>query len=113
MKIGNIGRIKMAIIDALHKQKNKPEFPDDCGHPKGSYVGSIQDWQKKWYDIYVYTSETNKYSQDVCIRYGKQGGEYMSPGSLLTVIEMHRQSEVYELALHMILKKGKILFARD
>jgi hypothetical protein len=111
MKIGNIGRIKMSIIDALHKQKDKPEFKDDCNHPEGSYIGSIQDWDKKWYDVYVYSSETNKHSQDVCIRYGKEDHEYISPGSLLNVLDT--KSEIYELAAHVILKHGTVEFIRD
>jgi len=102
------------IIEALHKQKYKPEFHDHCNHVQGSYVGSITDLEGKWYDIYVYKSEINKDSQDVCIRYGDEGSQYISPGSILNVISCLRaDNEIYELAIHIILKHGTIEFIRD
>jgi hypothetical protein len=99
------------IIEDLHKQQYKPVFHDSCNHLQGSYVGSITDLEGKWYDIYVYKSTVNKKSQDVCIRYGKEDHEYISPGSLLNVLDT--KSEIYELAAHVILKHGTVEFIRD
>jgi hypothetical protein len=100
------------IIEALHKQQYKPVFHDHCNHLQGSYVGSITDLEGKWYDIYVYKATLNKNSQDVCIRYGEEDSQYISPGSLLNVLD-NLKSEVYELAAHVILKHGTIEFIRD
>jgi len=99
------------ITKSLHKQQCKPVFHDRCNHVQGSYVGSITDLEGKWYDIYVYKSTLNKNSQDVCIRYGEEDYEYISPGSLLNVLKC--SGEIYELATYVILKHGTIEFIRD
>ena len=93
----------------IFEEKYTPEYKDHCGHTEGSYIGSFKDCRDKWYDIYVYDTRLNDESQDVCIRYGNEGHEYISPGSLLTVIQC-RNSDIYDNALEIILKKGKISF---
>jgi len=101
------------LIDQLHKQKDTPEYEDHCGHPDGSYIGSIQ-WQNhnhddEWLDIYIYEDRVDKTS--ICIRFGKEDFEYMSHGSIQNII--CSQSEDSKLALHVMEKKGKITFVRN
>lgn len=105
------------LIDAMHKQKETPEYKDHCSHPGGSYVGSIltinHNHDEEWLDIYVYEDSFD--GQSVCIRYGADGAHYISAGSILQVIQlgMRRKSDAYEYALHVIRKHGVITFIRN
>lgn len=104
------------MIDKLHKQKDTPEYKDHCSHPKGSYLGSIQQGPKhnsEWLDIYVY--EDALQGQSVCIRYGKNDSEYYSPGNVLNVIASimtNPNMEAYQLATKVMITKGSIIFSR-
>ncbi len=63
---------------------NEPYFTNHCSHD--GYIGSMETRSAdgcsevcKRYDIYVWT----KYNEDrLCIRYGSEGHEYISPGTL-------------------------------
>ena len=105
------------ITDKLHPQKDTPEYTDCCEHPDGSYLGSIRQGPKnndEWLDVYVYEDST--LGQSVCIRYGENDQDYYSPGNVLyiaaCIVRDHLSIEAYALALHLLLKKGKILFVK-
>ena len=105
------------LLDKMHNQKETPEHIDQCDHPKGSFVGSIQhlnhEHKEEWLDVYVYEDKIDGTS--VCIRYGSEGSQYISPGSIFNVIQsgMQRRGDAYELAFHVIKKHGKITFVRN
>ena len=105
------------LIDDMYEQKDTPHWECHCGHPEGSYVGSILSinhaLKEEWLDVYVYIGALG--NQDVCIRFGNEGSEYHSPGSILNVIRYGKElnHKPYDLALHLIRKHGQILFVRN
>lgn len=99
------------FIDKLHPQKDTQEYSNGCDHEDGSYLGSIQqgpDKNDEWLDIYIF--DGGNLGQQVCIRYGKNDQDYYSPGSITNLIK--GQMDAYQLALHVIQKKGEILFIK-
>ena len=52
---------------------------DGCLHSEGSYIGSFSINNEK-YDLYYFPS--TEHGMEVCIRYGQEGHEYLSPGSM-------------------------------
>jgi len=58
-------------------------FPDHCNHDESEYVGSVSYFRRVGelvlLDVYVWS---NSRGQDVCIRYGDEGHQYISAGSL-------------------------------
>jgi len=98
------------IMESMYKQKDKPQFKDHCNHPDNSYIGSIQDVDGNWLDIYVYKDATMK-ETTVCIRFGDEGQEYYSPGNIVNVITS--KFNPYFLAMCVINKKGRITYERN
>lgn len=70
------------------KYKMERAFQDRCEHPDESFIGSIEYWygvgKVGKADIYVF--EDTYGHQDVCIRTGDEGGDYISPGTVLDVM---------------------------
>jgi hypothetical protein len=101
----------------LHEVKG-PIFEDDCGHPEGSYVGSfvMTEWDqddrphRERYDLYVFPHPTR--GQSVCMRYGNEGYQYLSPGPLYSLIQGTELMESYQVALGMLLYYGQIRWTR-
>lgn len=63
-----------------------PVWNDACRHEKESYVCSYhvirsenQHYREDKYDLYLFDSSGD---QEVCIRYGSEGSQYISPGRL-------------------------------
>lgn len=59
-----------------------PVWQDGCRHDKGSYVASFEVWERKTlqtFDLYVFDERGES---SVCLRYGNEGGEYISPGDV-------------------------------
>ncbi len=73
---------------------NRPNWPDHCEHLKDhpdSYVGSFNlrgptDYGEEWYDVYVWVGNYDGRTE-VCMRYGEEGSEYISPPSLKHVLD--------------------------
>ena len=61
-------------------KKRRPHWHDCCEHPKGSYIGTIEDTASGTIDVYVYPDSFHGCS--VCLRYGSEGPQYISPGGL-------------------------------
>jgi len=68
----------------------KPYFKDECNHGKKCYVGSkkYQAWsigelEDYKIDVYIFTDSQG---QQVCIRYGDEPHEYVSPGSVCSFL---------------------------
>ena len=99
-----------------------------CGHSNEQYIGSfaheefIPGSTKNWHshnslrrevlDVYVFS----QYDGDaVCIRYGAEGSEYYSPGSLHQFIQTagRHDHDMYARALKLILEKGTIKWERQ
>ncbi len=65
-----------------------PIWPDSCNHPTDSYICSFNYiYRNKIKDIFcdqqvdLYVFKNGK-DQELCIRYGVEGHEYISPGKL-------------------------------
>lgn len=98
-----------AAYDA-HYEVDGPIWPEGCGH--AGYVGTV--WPITWFydaegkrqirreilDVYIFDSKA--YGQEVCLRCGSEGSEYISPGGLMEVIQRNQRPEVIKL----ILSKG-------
>jgi len=65
-----------------------PVYIDACNHLEGSYIGSVQydsDFEGGITKLDVYIFD-HYYGQGVCIRYGSDDGDYISPGKLLDML---------------------------
>ena len=94
-----------------------PVFTDECNHGTDHYVGTIQvlrnheDYKKTGgifdcYDVYIFHSENY---QEVCLRYGNEPHEYISPGTLIDFIRAaSNKMPHYYKAMQLILSRGKI-----
>lgn len=95
---------------------NGPVWTDCCQHPPESYVASFeianyQRQQMEHYDLYVYASKCSG-KQDVCIRYGDECSQYISPGPLGGFLT-HNDHEPYMTAIRILLAFGKVSWAAN
>jgi hypothetical protein len=86
-----------------------PVWPDGCEHEAESYVASFQVCRSldrlDRYDLYVFRHK--RYAQEVCIRYGKECSQYISPGSLGEFLTRN-QHEPYTTAIRILLHFGRV-----
>lgn len=81
-------RFTHAIHDHYIEVLPKPAWPNLCGHKRSEYVGTVKTWPNglgepmKPIDVYVHAGDL-KDTASVCIRYGPEGAQYCSPGSVL------------------------------
>jgi hypothetical protein len=94
-----------------HYEVAGPHWLEACGH--GGYVGTI--WPidsrldangkrvtfRQILDVYVFDQSCG---QSLCLRYGDQGHEYISPGPLVEFIQRNSYPDVVKL----LMAKGKI-----
>ena len=83
-----------------------PKFTDHCEHGEEAFVTTIsEDGQE--YDIYRYTGDSyGPRETHVCLRYGEEGFEYLSPGPLRYVRRMAECSALYRRALEIVEAHG-------
>lgn len=84
-----------------------PYWEDGCSHfILDTYIGSFSIDEEK-YDVFTY-EKSNK--THICIRYGNEDSEYLSPGSVRQtqkIIHDNPDLVVYTTALSMVLNKTK------
>jgi hypothetical protein len=93
------------VKEVLNPHPDGSHWYDACHHPTDSYVGSFSINNNK-YDVYYFEGYT--YDKEVCIRYGANCEDYMSPGSLDNVKNItinFPQSTAHMTAYSMILDK--------
>ena len=85
-----------------------PKFEDHCLHGTESYVGSLTDEDEAVYDVYVYESDIYGPPGEphVCLRYGDEGADYLSPGPLSDVKRLGLKSRLYFMAYEMVMGAG-------
>lgn len=90
-------------------------FTDCCGHKDEEYVGTIETVERRdntlqevWYDVYVFADSVTGHS--ICVRYGNEPGEYLSPGDITMMMRSNRA--IYSLALSLIIEKGIFKYER-
>ena len=84
-------RIKFthAVHDRHVEEVAGPKFHNGCGHRDSEYVGTVKTWPSgpsepmEPVDVYVHESDIGRSVANVCIRYGAEGHEYLTPGSVL------------------------------
>jgi len=94
-----------------------PKYTNHCKHDKESFIKTIEviekvngEWKENKYDVYVFNDKT--FGPEVCIRYGNEPSEYMSPGPLLDFAKRAHGLEVYERAFQAIRKNGIITYTK-
>jgi len=61
---------------------HRPHWGNHCKHPPKSFVGTIRDTHEhEFVDVYVYQNKTTPEFK-ICLRYGEQEDQYLSPLSL-------------------------------
>lgn len=94
---------------------------DNCGHGVDCYVGTFtyvdiwrDDGETRYkeiiYDVYVFEQQTT--GAEVCLRFGDEGPEYLSPGPIHQFLMSCQQSETYRRALDLLLKAGRFSWKR-
>lgn len=98
---------------------SKPKFKDCCNHGIDSFIGTIDciekykygdsfKYQEIQYDVYVF--KESFYGHEVCLRFGDEEHEYLSPGPITRLsLSSH---EHYRKALELITSKGKFIYER-
>jgi hypothetical protein len=85
-----------------------------CDHKPGEYVGSIEFYstphELNFYDIYIFNHE--RLGQEVCIRYGDEGCEYISPGRLCDFYTTSRMLPNYQVVVEFLNEKGQLKWER-
>ena len=77
-----------------------PKFHDHCDHSDAAFVQTLShDGQD--YDVYAYVPHGAQ-EVNVCLRYGSEGHEYLSPGSLRYVQRFAEGSALYANALQCV-----------
>jgi hypothetical protein len=92
-----------------------PCWQDCCQHEAGSYVASFEickpspmvkgGYKQEFYDLYVFDQQGR---QDVCIRYGAECSEYISPGHLGQFLTRFTVLEPYQTAARILLHFGMV-----
>jgi hypothetical protein len=105
--------MKLNITDGdtdLLCQTKGPVWVDACNHEEGSYITSFEIYNFKAqkmdrYDLYLF--KDNYHGQEVCIRYGNEGNEYISPGGLINFLgHQHDSYEPYQTACRILIHYG-------
>ncbi|KKN09792.1 hypothetical protein LCGC14_1043000 [marine sediment metagenome] len=98
-----------------------PLFVDDCKHGKDCYVGTVEVVHRRGaelarYDVYVFDDRI--LGPEVCLRFGDEGGEYVSPGRVADFVKTAGchwaegyQTE-YTAALELLMARGQIGWQR-
>jgi len=98
-----------------------PRWVDVCNHDKSTYLCSFACYNFKkgksveeLYDFYLFKDRLRFASQSVCLRYGNEGHEYISPGSLLDFIKtasrVNTYSNPYFLGLKILETYGDVIW---
>jgi len=100
--------------------RDSPTWKDGCGHPPGSFVGSVLAYavvggrMGQWVDVYVFEERRpgGPSSQQVCLRVGDEPAEYLSVGMVLDLLVSANRSEstspIYQAAAALIDKRFAI-----
>ena len=101
---------------ALYREKERVKkmyWIDHCKHGKEAYIGSFKVFEAgdklRTYDLHVFDT---KHGQEVCIRYGNEDYEYISPGSLGGFIKRSHMTPAYQAACDLLLDKGDIKYIK-
>jgi hypothetical protein len=91
-----------------------PFWQDCCHHEPGSYVASFEickpspmvkgGYKQEFYDLYVFENR----GQEICIRYGAECSEYISPGHLGQFLTRFTVHEPYQTAASILLHFGMV-----
>lgn len=99
------------MLDFDNGQITGPVWPELCGH--GGYVCSFEYIPRMnhvdKYDLYVFDQPDG---QEICLRFGKEGSEYCSSGSLRKTCELAAMDEKYRRAVNLLLKHGVLKWER-
>jgi hypothetical protein len=88
-----------------------PYWPDLCGHtrPRDRFLGTF-DLGNEVYDVFVYQDNalnSPKPDMHVCIRYGDEDSQYISPGNAEEFVERYAEAgapKEYRRALPLVQK---------
>ena len=70
-----------------------------------SFEHSERPGQVSQYDLYVFDQPDR---QDVCLRYGSEGREYISPGELGRFVRGRSLTPLYARAVEILIDRGVI-----
>lgn len=94
--------------------KDGPVWKDECNHGPDCYVASFEILNRHGkvdlkeatmdrYDLYIF--EHSLWGHEVCIRYGNEPQEYISPGRLIEFLQ-HGKHEPYTTAIRILTENG-------
>jgi len=78
---------------------------DGCNHGEECYVGTTD-----CYDVYIFTEE--RHGQKVCIRYGDDGHQYISPGRLSDFYRASDMMPDYQQVRQLLDRVGQLKWER-
>jgi len=89
------------------------KFINGCNHKDNEFIGTIHVYEGvligwKYYDVYVY--EDKYEGHNICLRYGNEPEEYLSPSTLIMALLSSR--EQYKVAAKLISERGYFKYVR-
>lgn len=92
-----------------------PHYENHCNHADEEFVGTMEIVNKikdqyvtSKFDVYVFADSYE--GHHVCVRYGNEPEEYLSPGHVTNIAKSER--EIYQGALRLILEKGRFIYEK-
>jgi len=98
-----------------------PVWRDGCNHDTDHYICSFSVIEMRNgipvespYDLYLYPASFGRSNMDthVCIRFGQEDSEYLSPTSVIQLALNAHVDPVYMAAVKLIAHKGVLNFTR-
>ncbi len=101
-------------------QCDGPVWTDGCYHPANTYICSYSVITNRngtpheaLYDLYLVPYELGGVPEThVCIRFGHEGADYLSPTSILEMTLSANRDDIYLQAVRLIQRLGYITFTR-
>ena len=98
----------------------EPYWTDHCTHGHDTYVASFIHWTlgeegEKHAKVDIYIFPDDYYGHEICLRYGDDGPEYLSPTGLVPFISSAARDHngLYAKALEVLQRHGKIKWERN
>ena len=88
-----------------YTKSNTPFFTDECCHEPDCYIGSavLSPYLKEDYNhLDVYLFDDKHSVNKVCIRFGNEGGDYFSPGTIFDMIHTIGSARLYANPVYLV-----------
>ena len=101
---------------SVYQEISGPLWNDGCQHGTPRYIASFEvievkegEVLRQQYDLYLFDSPM--LGQEVCLRFGSEDSQYLSPGNIVNIFRT-RDCPEYEAAVEVLLSKGYLTWVQ-